>query len=379
MALQQRYHIAKKTTIVNAVTNFLLASFKVVVGYWGHSQALITDGVHSFADLINDGLVLIAAKIGGKTPDAEHPYGHQRIETIAAMLIAILLVLVGLAILYNAYHHIRHGQIRPVHSLLIIVAALIAIGVKEWLFRYTLKMGEKIHSNLLITNAYHNRSDVWVSALVVLSAIGSFLKIPFSDYIIAAIISLVILKSGGQLFYHGLKELIDTGIDEQLLSQIKQCIQSTPGTVSIHQLRSRSHGGNIFLDLHIIVNSFISVSEGHHIGEKIHEKLTNAFPQIADVTIHIDPENDEINRVSINLPNRPEIIEQLKPHWQKLPGYAEIETMDIHYFNGQIHLEVIWPKNSLTPELWDQAIKAYSQITQHFPDITEVKLLVRIS
>jgi cation diffusion facilitator family transporter len=378
MAGLSRYETAKRVTAVNALTNTLLAFFKIIVGYWGHSQALITDGIHSLSDLISDALVLIAAKIGGKTPDADHPYGHQRIETLAAMIIAIILILVGGFIIYETYHHIRHGQAPPVHSLPVIIAALAAIGMKEWLFRYTLKMGKKIHSQLLITSAYHNRSDVWVSALVVLSAIGDYLKIPYADNICAGIIALVILKSGGQLFFRGVMELIDTGVDETLLQGLKACIQSTPGVVSIHQLRTRSHGGNIFVDLHIIVNTFISVSEGHHIGEKIHEKLMREFPQIADVTVHIDPENDETDKVSLNLPNRLEILAELQPHWENLPGYQQIEKIDIHYFNGQINLEICWAQNAVAIELWPEIAKSYAQVTRLLPHITGVKLMVRI-
>lgn len=378
MANIQRYETTKRVTIVNAVTNVLLATFKTVTGYLGHSHALLADGIHSFSDLISDGLVLVAAKVGGKMPDADHPYGHQRVETLAAMVIAILLLGVGGSVLYDAYQHIYYRQPAVIHGPLVIIAALLSIGGKEWLYRYTLKKGQETHSQLLITNAYHNRSDVWVSLLVVISAIGSMLGVPYVDNIGAGIIALIIIKSGVQLFLRGVRELIDTGVDEATLAKIKTCIQASPGVVSIHQLRTRSHGGNIFVDAHIIVNTFISVSEGHHIGEKVHEKLIKAFPQIADVTVHIDPENDETNKPSLNLPTRNEIIAQLQSAWQDLPGYRQIEKIDIHYFNGQIYLEIGWPPHALAIEQWTAITQAYSAAIQHLAHLASIKLLVRM-
>lgn len=378
MAGPQRYQTARRVTIVNASTNTLLAFFKIIVGYFGRSHALLADGIHSLSDLVSDAVVLIAAKVGGKMPDKDHPYGHQRIETLAALIIAIFLLIVGGSIIYESYRHTQHGILTRTHGGIVIIAALISMGIKEWLYRYTLKMGKKIHSNLLITNAYHNRSDVWVSALVVISAIGSLLGIPYTDNISAGIIALIIIKSGIQLFSRGILELIDTGVDEATLAAIKECIQSIPGVVSIHQLRTRSHGGNIFVDSHIIVNTFISVSEGHHIGEKIHEKLTQTFPQIADVIVHIDPENDETNKPSLGLPNRAEIMAQLEQHWRDLPGYPQIEEMRIHYFNGQIYLEVCWPPNAAPSEQWPEIQRKYAENSQFLPHLASLKLWVRL-
>lgn len=378
MASPQRYETAKRVTIVNGTTNTVLAFFKIIVGYLGHSHALLADGIHSLSDLISDALVLIAAKIGGKMPDADHPYGHQRVETLAAMIIAILLLVVGGSIIYETYRHIARSELATIHGAPVIIAACISIGLKEWLYRYTLAMGQKVHSNLLITNAYHNRSDVWVSALVLISAIGSLFGIPYADNISAGIIALLIIKSGVQLFLRGVFELIDTGVDEATLAKIKECIQTTPGVVSIHQLRTRSHGGNVFVDSHIIVNTFISVSEGHHIGETVHAKLVKTFPEIADVTVHIDPENDETNKPSLNLPSRLDLIAQLQPHWQNLPGYHHIEKIDIHYFDGQIYLEICWPPNAFPPEQWPEILSLYTQATQFLPHLASIKLLVRI-
>ncbi len=378
MAGALRYQTAKRVTIVNALSNTLLALIKIIIGYVANSHALVADGLHSFSDLVSDALVLIAAKAGGKVPDADHPYGHQRIETLAAIIIAILLLLVGGSIVYETYHHIHTGKITTIYSIPVILTALLAIGIKEALYRYTLAMGRKISSNLLITNAYHNRSDVWVSALVVVSALCHMLGIPYADNISAAFIALFIMKSAVQLFSSGISELIDTGVKPAILERIRECIQSCPGVVSIHQLRTRSHGGNIFVDTHLIVNTFISVSEGHHISEKVHETLIKNFPEIADVTVHIDPENDETSRPSLNLPSRAEILALLRPQWENLPGFTQIEKIDIHYFDGHIYLEITWPLHTFSTEQINQISPLYQQGIDVLPQLASIQFLMRL-
>ncbi|MBS0352159.1 MAG: cation transporter [Proteobacteria bacterium] len=378
MAEPQRYDTAKRVTLLNTLLDAGLGVLKVIVGYYSRSHALIADGLHSFSDLIGDALILLAAKMGGKVPDREHPYGHKRIETLAATVIALIIVVVGFTIIYETVSHIYYHQPAAINGLPVIITALISVAAKEWIFRYTLSKGRSIFSNLLITNAYHNRSDVWVSALVIVSALVNMLGIPMADNICAGIIGLIIIYSGIRLFLNGIKELIDTGLDQKILTEIKACILSSPGVVSIHQLRTRSHGGKIFIDLHVIVNTLISVSEGHHIGERVHAKLINTFPQIADVTVHIDPENDETTQPNINLPTRQEITGLLQQHWHDLPCYHQIEKIDIHYCNGQIFLEVCFPYQAASADQWPELQKKYNQALPHISHLAALKILVRI-
>ncbi len=373
-----RYETAKRVTIVNAILNTVLALFKIIVGWLGHSFALLTDGIHSLSDLISDALVLVAAKIGGRVPDKDHPYGHQRIETIASMVISLLLLIVGGLIIYETIHHMLNHPPKAIKGLPVIIAAILSIVIKEWLYRYTLNSGKKIYSNLLIANAYHNRSDVYVSLLVVISVVGNLLGIPYADNIGAGIIALLIIKTSFQLFAHGISELIDTGVDEPTLTLIRDCIKNIPGVVSIHQLRTRLHGGNVFVDTHIIVSPFISVSEGHHIGEKIHWQLTQNFLQIADVTVHIDPENDEVKKPSLHLPSRSELIPQLQRIWENLPGYHKIESIRLHYIDGKIYVEVYWLQNAIAIDQWLAMLQVYPQSGKAIENLAAVNLFVRL-
>ena len=210
-----RYQVAKKTSLINASVNSLLALFKIMIGYWGHSSALVADGIHSFSDLISDGLVLIAAKAGIKDPDQDHPYGHQRIETLAAIVIAIIFMSAGVLIAYDAIQHIINNTALETPSIAVIIVATVSTLANEWLFRYTLKKGQSIQSNLLITNAWHNRSDAYVSIIVLISVLVTWLGLHYFDAIGAAIIALLIAKMGGKMIWNSINELIDAGVDDQ--------------------------------------------------------------------------------------------------------------------------------------------------------------------
>lgn len=369
-----RYKSARRTAFVSATVNSLLAISKILVGYIGRSHALIADGLHSFSDLITDGLVLIAAKAGGRTPDKEHPYGHQRIETITTILIAIILVFVAASIVYESLSHTMTSQIKSPPAMTVIFVAIISIIANEGLYRYTLYVGKKIYSNLLVSNAWHNRSDALTSIIVLISVVGTLLGFHYFDAIGAIIIALWIFKIGMQLMWNGIKELIDTGVDTKTLTHITACIQQVPGVRSVHQLRTRLHAGNIFIDVHILVDPFISVSEGHHIGEQVHHTLMQQFKNIVDVVAHIDPEDDESTSLSIHLPTREEIMEKLKLHWRNLPGYPEIKKTTLHYLDGRLHIELDMPQFITQLKEQKQLIESYRQATKEMNEIASVRI-----
>jgi len=173
-----------------------------------------------------------------------------------------------------------------------------------------------------------------------LSVIGSLLGLKWLDAIGALIISALIFRMSVKMIWRAIKELIDHGVDEKKLEEIKNIIRQTPGVHSIHQLRSRLHGSYIFVDLHIIVDPKLTVSEGHHIGEEVHAALFKKVKNLYDVTVHIDPENDEIAHPSLHLPNREQLRELLKQHWSLLPGYEHIQKMNLHYLEGKLSVEI---------------------------------------
>lgn len=330
-------------SLVSATINALLALFKIVIGKIGHSQALIADGVHSISDLISDALVYIAARAGGQEPDQDHPYGHQRIETIATIIIAMILIAVSAGIFYEAIIRVIHPGLHPKPMIWVIITAIISIIANEGLFWYSKNQGEKIKSPLLISNAWHNRSDAFVSIIVLLSVIGSLVGLPWLDSVGAIIIALLILKMGGKMIWQAARELVDTGVNEKKLHVIRDTISQVTGVVSLHQLRTRLHGEQIFVDCHIIVDPRISVSEGHHIGDLVHKQLIETVSNVTDVTVHIDPEDDENSRPSLHLPNRAQVKQIMKKQCRDLPYFDQIVKFNLHYLAGELTIELFFP------------------------------------
>lgn len=333
-----RYKKAKSITILGAVINAMLGVGKLLGGLWFHSNALIADGFHSLSDLFTDGMVLIASKYGSQGADDAHPYGHQRIETAATYILAVLLILTGVAIAWDAFLHLKqHEHENP--GVLTLPIAGISILANEALFWYTRHVGRTIHSKLIMANAWHHRSDAASSLIVLIGLIGSFAGYPMLDGVAAFIVGLLIIKMGAEYGWKSIRELIDTGVEPELLHKIEGIIKLTNGVEKVHQLRTRLMGHDIFVDVHVQVNPMISVSEGHFIAQHVHHRLMNTIPEIKDVTVHIDPEDDETTSPSVHLPNRSTLEEKVLNHWQGT--YPEINTCLLHYLDGKLTLDLI--------------------------------------
>lgn len=343
MVKYDRYLIARRTTIVNSSINTLLALLKIILGFAGHSAALIADGIHSFSDLITDMLVLFATKMGTQKPDKEHPYGHRRIETIATIIIALLLLGVALSIAYETLHRIFLSLVTEKPSYFVIVVAIVSILSNEFLYHYTLYEGKKIDSDLLKSNAWHNRTDALVSIVVLISVIGAILGAPYLDAIGALVIALLILAMAMKMIWNSAKELIDTAVDPDLNHEITQAILNVPGINAIHQLRTRYHGDDVFVDVHIEVNPMISVSEAHYISERVTHSLVEKFKRVNDVTVHIDPENDLQFVLSKDLPDRKILQTLLEKRWQSFSEFQDIQKIQLHYLAGKIDIDVYLP------------------------------------
>ncbi|MFW0078955.1 MAG: cation diffusion facilitator family transporter [Coxiella endosymbiont of Haemaphysalis qinghaiensis] len=358
-------------SLVSAVVNSLLALFKISVGIIGYSQALIADGIHSLSDLITDSLVIIAGHLGAQSPDKEHPYGHGRIETIGAIIISMILIFFALGIAFDTIQHIVHHMHHTTPTFSVIVVAIISMVANEGLFYYTLKKGNKINSDLLRTNAWHNRSDALVSLIVLASVIGTRMGITYLDSVGALVIALLILRMGIKMTWKNIQELIDTAVDDEILEKITNSISTVPGVLSIHQLRTRSHGGNIFIDVHIQVAPKISVSEGHYISEQVHVNLMK-ISYISDVTVHIDPENDATSTHSVNLPSREDLHRLLKASCQNLTGFKAIQRIILHYLEGKVYIEIYLPLSAIKDEK-KQLKSQYQKI------VTQVKSIAKVS
>lgn len=361
-------------TIANSAINALLAITKIFFGILGHSQALIADGIHSFSDLISDTLVYIAARASTLDPDKEHPYGHQRIETLSTIVMALILLGIAFSIGFEAIHRLLHHTLLFKPTLSVLIVAALSIIANEILFYYSKNAGEKINSALLISNAWHKRTDSFISFIVLLSILGGFIGWRWLDPIGALFIVVLIAKMAIEMIWKSVQELIDRGVDEKTYTAIEETIQSVSGVRSIHQLRTRMHGSSIFVDLHIIVDPYISVSEGHHIGEEVHLKLLKSIKNLSDVTVHIDSENDEIARPSLYLPNRETVKKLLEERWKNLPGYIDIKKMTLHYLEGQLHIEIFIPQSAIENMSANELLLQYQNSIRDIQNITSVMI-----
>lgn len=341
-----RYAQAKKVTLIGAFANACLGVLKIIGGIFFHSHALIADGIHSFSDLLTDAMVLIASKYGSQDADTLHPYGHQRIETATTLFLAMLLILTGAGIAWDSLHELMSHRITTPQGAALPIA-ICAIITNELLFHYTHYIGKQIASSLIIANAWHHRSDAAASLVVTLGLIGSMAGFNVLDPIAAIIIGSMIIKMGIRYGWNSVKELVDTGVSIPQITEIENTIREVPGVDRIHQLRNRMMGKDIFIDVHVIVSPYISVSEGHYIAQLVHRTLTKKIKQVKDVTVHIDPEDDEVVSPSLHLPSR-RALEQsvLTP---LMTDFPQVKTWVLHYLDGKIHIDILLTPTETAP------------------------------
>jgi len=372
-----RYKQIQKVTIVGAVVNTVLAFAKLILGYVGNSQALIADGVHSFADLISDFVVLWAAKHSSKEADEEHPYGHGRIETVVSVLLGFFLIAVAAGIMADAVMSIIEPGLLLQPEVITLVAAFISIVANEGLFRYTITVARQIHSNVLHANAWHHRTDAISSIIALVGIGGTLLGFSFFDAVAAVGVSILIAKVGWDIAWSSLQELIDKGMDPEKVKDIEDVITSVDGVKEVHMLRTRLHGGQAFVDVHIIIsNPTISVSEGHHISAIVQHNLMDSFTEISDVTVHIDPEDDELVIPNHGLELREKVLEKLDSYWRDIPASKQIKRITLHYLSGKILVELELPLELATsPGVANRIVQDLTAITAIDNDIKDVKVL----
>ena len=279
-----------RATWIGAGVNVALVVLKLWVGIISRSQALIADGVHSLSDLFSDFVVMLGLKWGRQAEDADHPYGHARIETISSMIVGLILLAVGLGIVYNAilsiYYHIPSEA-----GLLAICAAAIAILVKELLFWYTLRIGKRLKSLALIGNAWHHRTDA-LSSIAVLLGVGAVYVNPdwyLADSYAALLVTFFIVKIAINLIWSAFKELADTAPDRNVLEKLTRHAAGIEGVRQVHDMRARHSGSQIFVELHIVVDPDLTVRQGHEISRHVKHRLMDDFPDVTRVITHIDP------------------------------------------------------------------------------------------
>jgi len=335
-------------TLVGSVVDLSLGILKIVFGYSAQSQALIVDGFHSLSDLATDAMVIFAAKHSHKEADDEHPYGHARIETLATVGLGLALIAVGIGFSVDATKRLFHPEELLVPHIAAIYIAILSIVSKEAIYHYSMVIARKYRSEMLKANAWHSRSDAISSAVVVIGVAGAMAGLNYLDSIAAIVVAIMIAKIGWDLGWNSLRELIDTGLESERVELIKQTIMAIDGVEALHLLRSRRLGGEAYIDVHIQVPPKLSVSEGHQISETVRQKLIRTIDEVKDVTVHIDPEDDEMAAPCKNLPSRKEILKELHERLEGIPEVSHISDLTIHYLSGKVDLELTLPASALS-------------------------------
>ncbi|MDT8404077.1 cation diffusion facilitator family transporter [Sulfuriflexus sp.] len=338
-----RYKEVRKVTLIGSAVDLLLGIAKMVVGGIAHSQALIADGVHSLSDLATDFMVLFAAKHASRDADEDHPYGHGRIETAMTVALGAALILVSVGIAWDAVERLFAPETLLHPGWLALVVAAISVVAKEVIYHYTMHVAHKLRSRMLRANAWHSRSDAISSVIVFVGVLGAMSGLDYLDAIAAIGVALMIARIGQELAWHSIRELIDTGLDEERIVKIRETIKNVDGVVALHMLRSRRMGPDAFVDVHIQVQPKLSVSEGHQISEMVRRQLIDDIEEVSDVMVHIDPEDDEFAMDCCDLPDRRQIIARLQQYWAGIPEAKEINSYNLHYLNGKIHVEAKLP------------------------------------
>lgn len=341
-----RYQQVRKVTLVGSLVDFLLGVAKIIVGWLAHSQALIADGVHSLSDLATDFLVLYAAKHAHRAADEDHPYGHGRIETLATVGLGIALIGVALGIAYDAMRRMNSPDLLLNPGWIALSVAALSVVAKEAIYQYTRNAAKRLRSNMLMANAWHSRSDAISSIVVVIGVAGAMMGYSYLDSVAAIAVAVMISKIGFELVRDSTKELIDTALEPEVTDAIRSEVFNIDGVRALHMLRSRRSGGDALIDLHIQVDPRISVSEGHQIGDTVRRQLLERIEEVTDVTVHIDPEDDEQKSPCDKLPLRGDLIEALKERWEHLDG-IHADKVTLHYLDGKLQVELGLPLNLL--------------------------------
>ncbi|VVE22757.1 cation diffusion facilitator family transporter [Pandoraea pneumonica] len=333
-----KHAVARHSTWVSIWVNVVLTTAQIVIGIFARSQALIADGIHSLSDIVSDFVVLAAARGSARAPDADHPYGHNRYENAASLFLGAILLVVGAGMLWRGIERLLHPEEIPeVHAIALGVAVLVLV-CKEGLFRYMLRAAQRVRSAMLVANAWHARSDALSSLVVACGILGNLAGYRLLDPLAAALVGLMIGRTGWKFGWNALQDLIDRGVDDATMVTIRQHLLETPGVRAIDMLRTRRMGDEIVVDVHVLVDARLSVSEGHYIAEQARAAVMNV-PQILDVLVHVDPESDTKGTALQQWPARAAVVSAAEVLCRA--NALALHDVKLHYINNGLEADVI--------------------------------------
>lgn len=290
-----RFSRAVRVTKLAMLVNIFLTIFKFTAGILGSSSAMVADAVHSLSDLMTDIAVIVGFRVSEKPEDSTHNYGHGKVETLAAVFVGVTLFVVGCGIFRSGLYQVLAvlgGQVLAVPGWIAFAAAVLSVGAKEGMYRYTIKTARELESDALTANAWHQRSDAFSSVGTMLGTGGAILlggRWAVLDPLAAVLLSFFILKVAAEIFYKNVNELLEASLPPEVCAKIGELIRSTQGVLSFHALKTRKIGNAAALDVHIVVDSRLNIVDAHEISKNVEQRLKEAYGQKSHFSIHIDP------------------------------------------------------------------------------------------
>ena len=283
--------IAMRVSTVSIIVNLALSLFKLIAGIAAHSGAMVSDAVHSASDVFSTFIVMIGVTISGKESDKEHPYGHERLECVASLLLAMVLALTGLGIGKTGVEKILGGEAAglAVPGLLALIAAVSSVAVKEWMYWYTRAAAKKINSGALMADAWHHRSDALSSIGAFIGILGSRMGYPILDPIASLVICLFILKAAYDIFQDALAKMVDKACPEEVVDRMREIILAQEGVEGIDDIKTRLFGAKMYVDVEISVDGEKTLRAAHEIANRVHDAIEDAFPEVKHCMVHENP------------------------------------------------------------------------------------------
>ena len=286
--------IANKVSFITILGNVLLAVFKLMAGIIANSSAMLSDAIHSASDIFSTIVVIIGIKMASKKADKEHPYGHERLECVAAILLSVVLFITGLGIGTESLKTIlsKNYTELAVPGILALVAAIVSILMKEGMYWYTRYYAKKIDSGALMADAWHHRSDAFSSVGALIGIVGARLGFPIMDSIASLVIFVFIIKAAIDIFKDAMDKMIDRSCDEETENQIYACVLNNKGVRGVDMLHTRIFGNKIYVDIEIQVDASYTLKKAHGIAKEVHDDIEENFPKVKHIMVHVNPTKD---------------------------------------------------------------------------------------
>ena len=285
--------VANRVSVITIIGNVVLSALKLFAGIWASSSAMISDAIHSASDVFSTFVVIIGIRLASEKPDKEHPYGHERMECVAAILLSMVLFITGLGIGVDAFKTIiggNYGELK-IPGALALVAAVVSIVSKEVMYWYTRYYAKRIDSGALMADAWHHRSDALSSIGALIGIGGAMLGYPILDSVASLVIFFFIAKAAFDIFKDAMDKMVDRSCDEETENQLRECVMKNEKVLGIDKLKTRIFGNKIYVDVEILLDGTYTLHKAHNIAENVHDDIERNFPKVKHIMVHVNSAN----------------------------------------------------------------------------------------